>query len=90
MTAMTKLTRTLVLVTGLTGTVILTASPAGATPGRRSCKDLGALIASEAHAGTIGDENRSLPHGSLDDLIHAVQVGGEFFGETIPAFCRTR
>ena len=63
------------------------ASPNGAVPGHTSCKDLGALVASEAQAGTVGAENRSLPHGTVDDLIHAVQVGGTFGDEVVPPFC---
>ena len=31
--------------------------------------------------------NRSLPHGTVDDLIAVVQVGGTFGGEVVPPFC---
>jgi hypothetical protein len=79
--------RTLVVTAGFTVAAIATASPSGAVPGHTSCKDLGALVASEAHAGTIAAENRSLPHGTLDDLIAIVQVGGTFGDEVVPPFC---
>jgi hypothetical protein len=78
----------LVVTAGLALAAVATASPSGAAPRHTSCKNLGALVASEAQAGTIGAENRSLPHGTVDDLLHAVQVGGEFFGEPVPAFCQ--
>jgi hypothetical protein len=89
MTAMTTLIRALAIGAALTATAVVTAPAAGAVPGHTSCKDLGALVASEAQARTIAEENRSLPHGTIDDLIHVVQVGGEFFGEPVPAFCQT-
>ena len=79
--------QTLVVTAGLTVAAIATASPSGAVPGHTSCKDLGALVASEAQAGTVGAENRSLPHGTVDDLVHAVQVGGTFGDEVVPPFC---
>lgn len=86
---MTTFIRTLAVTATLTATAIVSAPAAGATPGHTSCKELGALVASEAHAHTIAEENRSLPPGAIDDLIHVVQVGGEFFGEPVPAFCQT-
>ena len=79
--------RIAVMTAGMTVAAFATASPSGAVPAHTSCKNLGALVASEAHAGTVGEENRSLPHGTVDDLIHAVQVGGNFGDETIPPFC---
>ena len=79
--------RALLVSAALAAAAIATATPSGAVPGHTSCKDLGAPVASEAHAGTVGEENRSLPHGTVDDLIHAVQVGGTFGDETIPPFC---
>jgi hypothetical protein len=85
-----KVTCGLIAAAAITVVGTVSATPAGATPGHTSCKGLGALVASEAQAGTVGEENRSLPHGSVDDLIHAVQVGGEFFGEPIPAFCQPK
>ena len=87
---MNTLTRSLISATALTAIALATASTVGATRGHTSCKDLGALVASEARAGTVGEENRSLPHGTVDDLIHIVQVGGEFEGETVPAFCQPK
>ena len=87
---MTKLTRSLIAAACLTGAAVLAAPTAGASPGHTTCKDLGALVAGEAHDQTVGVENRSLPPGSVDDLIHTVQVGGEFLGEPVPAFCQPR
>jgi hypothetical protein len=87
MGALRSIGRTAVVTAGLTVAAIATASPSGAVPGHTSCKDLGSLVASEAHAGTIGAENRSLPHGSVDDLIAVVQVGGTFGDEVVPPFC---
>jgi hypothetical protein len=77
----------LVVTAGLTLAAVATASPSGAVQRHTSCKDLGALVASEAQAGTIGAENRSLPHGTVDDLLHTVQVGGAFGDEVVPPFC---
>ena len=82
--------RALLVTAGLTIATIATASPSGAVPGHTSCKDLGALVASEAQAGTVGTENRSLPHGTVDDLIAIVQVGGTLGGEVVPPFCVPR
>jgi hypothetical protein len=79
--------RMLVVTAGVTFAAVATASPSGAAPRHTSCKDLGALVASEAHAGTIGAENRSLPHGTVDDLLHTVQVGGTWGDEVVPPFC---
>jgi hypothetical protein len=79
--------RILVVAAGLTVAAMAAASPSGAVPGHTSCKDLGALVAGEAQAGTVGAENRSLPHGTVDDLVHVVQVGGTFGGEVVPPFC---
>jgi hypothetical protein len=87
MGALRSTRRALLVTGGLTVAAIATASPSGAVPGHRSCKDLGALVASEAHAGTIGAEQRALPHGTADDLIAIVQVGGDFGGEVVPPFC---
>jgi hypothetical protein len=83
-------TRSLISATALSAIALATAHTADATPGHTTCKDLGALVASEAHAQTIADENRSLPPGTIDDLIHTVQVGGEFQGEPVPAFCQPK
>ena len=85
-----KITRSIIATAAITLTALAAATPAGATPSHTSCRGLGALVASEAQAGTVGTENRSLPHGSADDLIHAVQVGGEIYGESIPAFCQPK
>jgi hypothetical protein len=85
-----KITRVLIVSATITALPALSATPAGARPGHTSCQDLGALVASEARAGTIGEENSSLPRGSVDDLLHAVQVGGTYFGEPIPAFCQPK
>ena len=63
------------------------AAPSGAVPGHTSCKGYGELTASEAHAKTLVTELQSLPHGTVDDLIALVQVGGTFDGETVPPFC---
>ena len=79
--------RVLVVTAGLTLAAVATASPSSAASRHTSCRDLGALVASEAHAGTIGAENRSLPHGTVDDLLHTVQLGGTFGDEVIPPFC---
>jgi hypothetical protein len=87
---MITLTRSLICATTLTVVALATATTASATPGHTSCRDLGALVAGEAQAGTIDDENRALPHGTIDNLIHTVQVGGEFEGEPVPAFCQPK
>jgi hypothetical protein len=85
---MTVFTRVLTGTAGLAAIVLIAASTAHAALSHTSCKELGALVASEARAGTIGEENRALPRGSVDDLIHIVQVGGDFEGEAVPAFCQ--
>lgn len=87
MRALRTTRRALLTSAGLAAAAIATASPSGAVPGHTSCKDLGALVASEAQAGTVGAENRSLPHGTVDDLIAIVQVGGTFGDEVVPPFC---
>jgi hypothetical protein len=79
--------RALVATAGITVGAIAAAAPSGAAPGHTSCKELGALVTSEAQAGTIGPENRSLPPGTVDDLIAIVQVGGTFGDEIVPPFC---
>jgi hypothetical protein len=87
MAALRTTARVLVVTAGFTVAAIAPASPSGAVPGHTSCKGLGALVASEAQAGTVGAENRSLPHGTVDDLIAVVQVGGTFGDEVVPPFC---
>jgi hypothetical protein len=87
---MTTITRSLIFAAALSGITLATAQTAGAAPQHTSCKELGALVASEARAGTVGEENRSLPPGTIDDLIHTVQVGGDFEGEQVPAFCEPK
>jgi hypothetical protein len=87
---MTTFIRSVICTATLTVVALATANTVGATPSHTSCKELGALVASEARAGTVGVENRSLPHGTVDDLIHIVQVGGELEGETVPAFCQPK
>ena len=87
---MTTFIRSVICAATLTLVSLATATTANAASGHTSCKDLGALVASEAGAGTVGEENRSLPHGTVDDLIHIVQVGGEFEGEPVPAFCQPK
>lgn len=90
MRAVTTPIRFLGLVATLVTTTVIATPAAGATPGHTSCKPMGALVAEEARAGTVGQENQSLPHGTVDDLVHVVQVGGVFFGETVPAFCEPK
>jgi hypothetical protein len=87
---MTTTTRTLICIAAASAITFATGGIAGASPGHTSCKDLGVLVANEARAGTVGEENRSLSHGTVDDLIHTVQVGGEFEGEQVPAFCQPK
>jgi hypothetical protein len=87
MRALRSTRRALLVTAGLIVAAIATASPGGAVPGHTSCRGLGALVASEAHAGTLGAEQRSLPHGTADDLIAIVQVGGTVGEEVIPPFC---
>ena len=82
-----KINRALVAGAAFLATLCLSAPAADAAPRHTSCKELGALVASEAREGTVGEENRSVPHGTVDDLIHVVQVGGNFLGEPVPAFC---
>jgi hypothetical protein len=69
---------------------VVTAPTAHAVPGHTSCRDLGALTVSEAQDQTLAPELRSIPPGSVDDLIALVQTGGELDGETIPRFCEPK
>ena len=89
MAAVKRCARVLV-VAGLAAAPLLTGPTAAAAPGHASCKNLGALVASEAHDQSIADEIQSLPRGAQDDLIQAVQIGGVFFGEPVPAFCQPK
>ncbi len=82
--------RALLVAAGLAAAIIAMASPSGAVPGHTSCKGYGQLNASEAQAGTLVPELRSLPRGTLDDLIAVVQVGGTFGDEVIPPFCLSK
>ena len=89
---MTNIVRNLAIAAGVTAAAITAVPPAtaGATPSHRSCRGLGALAAEEGRNHITGEENPSLPHGSVDDLIHVVQIGGDFLGEPVPAFCDPR
>ena len=87
MRAIRTTTRVLVMGAGLTVAAMVTAPVASATPGHTSCRAYGALTVSEAHDKTLASELLTLPHGTVDDLVAVVQVGGTFAGNTVPAFC---
>jgi hypothetical protein len=90
MGALRTTARTLAVAACLSAGAIATAPASGAAPGHESCKAYGALVASEAHDGTLVPELKSLPRGTVDDLIAIVQVGGTFGGEAVPPFCEPK
>jgi hypothetical protein len=87
MSAIRTTSRAVLVAAVVTATAIAAASPSGAVPGHTSCKAIGQLTASEAHAGTLVSELHGLPRGTVDDLIALVQVGGTVGDELVPPLC---
>ncbi len=87
---MTRFTRLAMAGVAIAAGAITTAPAASAVPGHTSCRDLGALTVSEAQAHTLAPEIRSLPPGSVNDLVALIQVGGVLDAQTIPPFCQPK
>lgn len=69
--------------------VLISPALAQAHPGHTSCRGFGEVVAAEGKAQVIAPELRAIGPGNIDDVVRLVHLGGEFFGEEVPALCTT-